>query len=182
MLSLDEDQLNSLNAAIGTQSEEQLTLGVYPMQIVKITNFDKEKGILLSDKNGEAYLKMAILTGFKKQDGGNRYFVQNFHLEGKYNDGTPKINTLAKFLKRCFKMDKVTTDNINAIVGRKIAVATRKDNEGYISYWYAGHIDELKEMKATYKAKDDSNGQRASRPVNNIPPPPDEMSYEDLPF
>ncbi len=174
MIKLDQNQLTNLNNTLKDINEESLSMGVYAMEIVSITNTDKSTGEALRDRNGNMFLKIAIRTGFKKNDGGNRYFVESFHLEGTYPDGTAKIIALARFLKRCFKIKELNDENLNSIVGKKLAVATKKDKEGYISFWYAGHIGDLTNLQRLYKAKDESiNFQNNSSQNEN---------EDDLPF
>lgn len=182
---INNDELVNLNTSIENVPEEDfLSLGVYRMVIESI----KRK----QDRNGHSYLEFLFNTLFKKKDSEEyRKFYQTFHLEGEFKPGKPKIDNLAKFLKRCFGIAKLTPEALEGIVGKEVAVGTKKDEKGYITFWFADNIENLKSLKAKYKAKDQSNGQTPNDNNNNssistIHAQMDESSNDeeggDLPF
>lgn len=146
---LDENELSNLNDTIkSVQDTDFLGLGVFPMSIA---GMEKKK-----DKNGDAYLSIVIDTGFKKKDSDEaRVFFQNYHLSGNFPSGGPKVELLAKFLKRSFGIKNLSNDALMGIKGRALAVATKKDADGYIAFWYAGDITDLKKLQNNYKPKEE---------------------------
>jgi hypothetical protein len=143
---LNDEEAKAVSTAVKTVKETAfLTTSVYPMRV-----HAWERKL---DKNEKQYLRVMLDTGFLTSKGEPRYLNTMFYLDGKYPDGTDRIDDLARFLKMCFKLKEVTNQNLALTKNRMIAVATKKDAEGYIQYWYADHIENLPTMKASYKPK-----------------------------
>lgn len=149
---LGNEAISSLNSQLKEVKESDfLTLGVFPMTI---TSIDNKK-----DKNGDEFLQFMFDTGYTKRDSNEkRYFYHTYHLTGEFSEGKPKIAMLAGFLKRCFGIKTVSEDSLNSIIGKKVAVATKKDANGFISFWYAGSLKDFDELKRNYVRKDESDG------------------------
>ena len=155
---------DSIFLAMNQRSQEVKTdylgLGVFPMKIVEY----KEE----LTKAQKAQIKMILDTGFKYQDGKPQTLNVYFGIEGTYRDNKENkdkqiIDLFVKFQKECLDNDVFTAETIGKTVGKKIAVAMKRDNQGYLGYWYAGHIKNLTILQASYKPKDDSNGVRPEK-------------------
>ncbi len=174
---LEKNELKKLNTSIENVPEfDFLTLGVYPM---KIEGLQRK-----TDKNGDPYILMTIDTGFSKINSDEkRLFYQTFHLRGSFPNGDPKIDMLAKFLKRCFGIKEISEDGLQSIVGKRLAVATKKDNEDYICYWYADSISDIQKVTETYfrKLKEKMDGDMAKKGIKELVHA-SEKGEDDLPF
>jgi hypothetical protein len=168
---LNEDESKALSESAKTVKERPyLTLSVFPMLVDSIER--KE------DRNKVAYLRVNFDTGYQKKDGGTRLVNQIFYLSGEYPDGRKKIDDLAKFLKVCFKISVITEATLKSILKKKVAVATRKDPDGFIQFWYAENIENYKSALANYKPKrEEANFQRESEKPNT---PPADFMREDV--
>jgi hypothetical protein len=149
---LEESEISGLNESLKTvKNDAFLSTGVYLMKLKAI-----EPG---TDKNTNKFLRFVFLTGFLNKEKEERTINKLFYTSGEYKDGTKKIDELARFLKRSFKIKEVSNDNLKMAIGRELSIATLKNSGGYIDFWYGGHKEEINEMKAAYKRKDLSNGE-----------------------
>jgi hypothetical protein len=176
---LEESEISGLNESLKTVKDDAfLSMGVYLMKVKDI-----ESG---TDKNTNKFLRFVFLTGFLTKEKEERTINKLFYTSGEYSDGTKKIDELARFLKRAFKIKEVSNENLKMAIGRDLAIATLKNKNGYIDFWYGGHKEELKEMKAAYKRMDLSNGEtpepkaenEKAENLNNMPA----LGEDDLPF
>jgi hypothetical protein len=157
---LEENEISGLNESLKTvKNDVFLSTGVYLMKLKEI--------VPGTDKNTNKYLKFVFLTGFLTKEKEERTINKLFYTSGEYKDGTKKVDELARFLKRSFKIKEVSNENLKMAIGRELAIATLKNVGGYIDFWYAGHKEELKEMKAAYKRKDQSNGEAPEPKAEN---------------
>lgn len=142
----ESKELSDISKTI--KEDPYLSLGVYPMKVDAIER--------KNDKNEVPYLRVNIDTGYLTKEGKPRYVNQLFYLEGTYPDGREKKDDFVRFMKVCFKISSLTNATIAGIIGKPLSVATRKDPQGYIQYWYAEHIESLASSKKKYNAKNES--------------------------
>lgn len=164
------------------KADLMLGLGVFDMKIVgmKQQKFKNKKG------DDDSSLVIIIDTGYTKLNSTEpRCFNVSFWYHGKFDDGKNRDEALLSFLKRCFAIEgKISIDTFKNLTGKHLAVATMKDANGFISFWYAGALKDLNAMKNSYKAKDISNGQKPNQTTtidqdiqavmntSNMPPTP----------
>lgn len=158
------DTMNQRSAEVKT---DFLGLGVYPMKLVSVTQE-------ISKKQNKV-LKVVMDSGYKNDDNTSRFTNAYFNIEGTFLNKDriekPNIDLFVAFMKQCFGLDKFDQGVINKCIGQSLAVATKRDSEGYISYWYAGSIRNITNMQNGYKAKDESNGSRPERKTETGPAP-----------
>jgi hypothetical protein len=186
-----EESKKLTDAAKTVKENAYLTLDVYIMQL---TAWERK-----SDKNGNQYLRASFDTGYKTKEGAPRMLNNIFYLQGTYPDGREKIDDLARFLKVCFAMKAITTENLKATIGKNLSVATKKDAEGYIQFWYAESAENFKKTRANYTPKNDTSNfhtygqvktstpaatEQPSEPdfLANVSIPEPEAEEDDLPF
>lgn len=180
--SVSADVLKGLNNSIKDVKEMPiLTKGVYKMTIHSVEIIESKP-----DKHGvvSPMLKVLFDTGYQKMESTEpRLMSTVFWLDGTTAKGEDRNKDLAAFLKNCFKITNIqSVDTLYSIKSRNLSVATKKDENGFIAYWYAGHIDNLEHMKSSYKTKDDSGNApvRQNNPVNENYTP-DHSTMPDTP-
>lgn len=147
---LKESEGKKISEIAKTVKEQAyLSLDVY---VMTVKSWERKE-----DKNGMQYLRVAIDTGYLAKDNSPRCLHEMFYLQGTYPDGKEKIEDLARFLKICFKLTAVSSQSLKTTIGRRLSVATKKDREGYIQFWYAESIDNFSKTRANYKPKNDTS-------------------------
>jgi hypothetical protein len=170
------DKMNNRSSEVTT---DFLSMGVYKMKIVNIEEHKTAKN--------EDNIKVTIDTGFKSREGGTRmmysyYKINGTYLDKKSKEEKPCIDLFVGFMKQCFGVEKFDQIAINKCIGQSLAVATKRDEDGYFSFWYAGNINNIVNMQKSYSPKDESNGKRpegtdVKKVEGTIPPvAPDEVN------
>lgn len=173
------EELTAMNGESANVQTAFLGMGVYQMKVVAITRE--------TSTAGNPTAKVLIDSGFKNDKGDTRHLQCFFNLKGTYKDkrsgeDKPIVQLFVGFLKTCFDLETFTPEAIAKTAGKTITVSTKRDENGYIAYWYAGHVRDFKRIEATYKPKDESNGTRpaqAATPAATAPEPePADMIYD----
>ena len=89
-------------------------------------------------------------------------------MDGKDKNGKDNREHLIRFLKVAFGFEEqMKQDTLQSLVGRTFSVATKKDKNGYIDFWYADSKDNFERMAKNYKVKDESDKSGNSTPEDN---------------
>jgi hypothetical protein len=171
---LEANELQAVNEGF-KDVKGVLTMGVYKMKVVDVKR-------VTSKEKTEPMLTVSIDTGFKSKEDKPRIFFVNFMLTGMDQNGKPRINNLSRFLKESFEIDTLTDEMLKSIIGKELAVATKKDKGGYIAFWYSGGINNLIRMVKTYNPKDESNGAKPSDEQLAQTNETASVATDDLPF
>jgi hypothetical protein len=158
------DKMNGRSSEVVT---DYLAMGVYKMKLV---NVEQTKS-----KAGEDMIKVSLDTGFKNKEGVTRMMFNYYNINSTFKDRDgitkPSIDLFVSFMKQCFGLEKFDQIAINKCIGQSLAVATKRDKDGYFAFWYAGNLSNIVNMQKSYTQKDKSNGNRPT-PTNTPAPTP----------
>lgn len=175
---LDSTIFDTMNNRSKEVKTDYLGLDVY---LMKIKDISQE-----TTKNGNPQIKVQIDSGFKNEAGTNRILNVFYNISGSFRDrqGNEKqqIDLFVGFLKQCFGIEVFDQTAINKTIGKTLAVATKRDENGYIAFWYAGAQTDFNKMRTNYKSKDESNGVRPERKNQSPGEPAPTKALEDDTF